>query len=266
VESPQNRAAREARDLERDRAARDGASLYLAWGVHLAREALDAGAPIARAFVSKGIERGAEGRDLLARLESTGADLLHTTDRVLESIAPGAGDQGVLLVVRRPPHDLSSILATGPTLLLLLHGVQDPGNVGSIARTALALGAQALVALDGSADPFSSRAARAAMGALFRLPVVSAKAVKALPAIQGAGLTLVAADAAGGRSPSDLDLRKPTAILLGSEGRGLPEELLRAATDRTHVAMTSAVASLNVHAAATVLLYEAARQRGGPAR
>ena len=261
VSSLQNPAVRLARGLERDRAAREKSGAYVVWGLHLAQEALAAAAPIERAFVTDVAGGSEEGREILARLAHA-VPVVKTNHRVLESIAAGSGDQGVVLVVRRSPIDLASILSRWPTLLLLAHGVQDPGNLGSMLRTSLALGADALIALEGCADPYSSRAARAAMGALFRLPVLTGAAAPVLAALRAAGLSLVAADTRGTARPEAVDLRAPVALVVGSEGRGLPEAIVAEATSRVRIPMATGAASLNVHAAAAALLYEAGRQRG----
>jgi TrmH family RNA methyltransferase len=249
--------------LERDRSERERRGAYVVWGLHLAQEALAASAPLERAFVSAAADRSAEGRSAVARLRRS-APVATTSDRVLESIAAGAGDQGFVLVVRRPAGDLASLLSGRPTLLVLAHGVQDPGNLGSTIRTALALGADALVALEGCADPYASRAARAAMGALFRLPVLAAGTERVLPALRAAGLALVAADVGGRERPDAIDLRPPIALALGSEARGLPPAILAEAAARARIPMARGCASLNVHAAAAALLYETMRQRGFP--
>jgi len=262
IDSPQNARVRLARSLERDRAARDRARTYLAWGIHLAQEALAAGAEVREAFVAPGLERDAEGRALLEHLRRAGVPVARAARRILESIVEGSGDQGIVMLVLRPERDLRSLMASAPTLLVAAHGVQDPGNLGSIIRTARALGAEALMALQGCADPFGSRAVRAAMGAQFTLPVGCADAASALAALRQAGVALVAADAAGPESPTEIDLRRPAAILVGSEGSGLPSPILEAADHRVRIPMAPGVGSLNVHAAAAALLYEAARQRG----
>jgi TrmH family RNA methyltransferase len=139
--------------------------------------------------------------------------------------------------------------------------LQDPGNLGSILRTALALGASGLIALPGCADPFGSRAVRAAMGAQFVLPVAAAEVGAFLALARAARLQLVAADPDAADPPPRIDLARPTVLLLGSEGGGLPVELLDAAQRRVRIPMARGVESLNVHAAASALLYEAARQR-----
>jgi TrmH family RNA methyltransferase len=262
VRSLQHPAVKEARRLEADAAERQRAGLAVAWGRHLAIEALRAGVGITRAFVSSALEADAEGRSIAADLAAAGIRALHVTDPVLDSIAPGSGDQGVLLIVRRPAWDLDALLLRRPVLVLAAHGVQDPGNLGTMRRTAHGLGATALLALDGCADPFSSRALRSAMGAAFRFPAPRLGTAAAIQALQSAGCALVAADPGGDRLPAGAPLRGPAAILLGSEGRGLPEELLAAAAARVRIPMAEGSESLNVAAAAAVLLYEARRQRG----
>jgi len=263
ISSPGNAAVRRARKLESDRSERERSGLYVVWGLHLAQEALATSATIERAFISDSAVRSDEGRSVVALLARS-ALVLRTSGQVLESIAAGAGDQGVVLVVARPPIGLDTLLAARPTLLLLAHGVQDPGNLGSMIRTALTLGADAMMALEGCADPYSSRAARAAMGALFRLPVLTGDSARVLPALRAAGLALIAADVRGTDRPDALDLKPHVALALGSEARGLPGAILAEAAARVRIPMAGGSASLNVHAAAAALLYEAMRQRGFP--
>ncbi len=262
VSSARNPQIRSARAIERDPAARAKERRYVAWGRHLAIEALDAGAPIEVAFVTAALETTDEGRRIAARLRAGAWPIVRTRPRVLDQIADGAGDQGVLLLVALPQRRLEDLCARRPTLLVIAHGVQDPGNLGSIARSALALSAGGLVALEGCADPFGSRVVRAAMGAHFRLPILRATTRESLPALRSAGLKLVAADPAGPDLPIDVDLRRRVALLLGGEGGGLPGSLLEEADRRVRVPMRRDVSSLNVHAAAAILLYEASRQRG----
>ncbi len=261
VVSPQNASVRRARALERDRALRERTKTYVAWGRHIALEALASRAPIRRAFVGPRLLETDEGRGIFRLLRERGVPQLRVTTRLLESILEGCGDQGVLLLAARPEHDLARILGAPSSLVLAAHGVQDPGNIGSILRSARALGASGFIALEGCADPFGSRAARAAMGTLFSLPVVATPAVRFLEALQGTGFHLVAADPAGTESPDVIDLVRPTVLMLGNEGAGLPRHLLEKADRRVRIPMAPGVISLNVHAAAVALLYEAARQR-----
>jgi TrmH family RNA methyltransferase len=262
VRSLQHPAVKEARRLEADASDRRKSGMAIAWGRHLALEALAAKAAIARAFVSSALQTDAEGRSIASALAGAGIKALPVTAAVLDGIARGAGDQGILLVVRRPAWDLQALLRRKPVLLLAAHGVQDPGNLGTMRRTAHGFGASALLTLDGCADPFSSRALRSAMGAAFGFPTPRLTTAAALEALRDAGCALVAADPQGDRLPSEAPLVASAAILLGSEGRGLPPDLLAAAAARVRIPLAAGSESLNVAAAAAVLLYEARRQRG----
>ena len=261
IRSAQHPALKEARRLEADTSARRKEGRAIAWGRHLALEALAAGLAIEQAFLAPDLEQEAEGRRIAAALDRAQAKALRVTTSLLDGIAAGAGDQGIVLVVRRAATTLADLLARRPTLLLAAHGVQDPGNLGSMIRSAHALGAGGLLTLEGSADPWSSRALRAAMGAAFRLPIVETKSEGALPALREAGLRIVAADATAAASPAAIDLRVPVILLVGREGAGLPRPLLDTADMRVGIPMAPGVDSLNVHAAAAILLYEARRQR-----
>jgi len=264
VTSAENPAVLEVRRLERDRKERDRKGVYLAWGLHLAGEALSAGAAIERAFVDSSGRSKAEMESLIARLETRGTSIVQVTARVLDAMAEGAGDQGVLLVLRRPDGSLDTAIASGATLVLVAHGVQDPGNLGSMARSALACGAGALVAAEGCADPFSSKVVRAAMGAHGRMPLIGERSDRALATLREAGFLVAAAEPGGGKRPDAVDLTRKVALLLGSEGGGLPPAILRGATERIRIPMSPSSSSFNVAAAAAILLYEIQRQRGFP--
>jgi TrmH family RNA methyltransferase len=262
VDSTQNALVKHARALERDRALRTSARTYLAWGIHLAEEALRARAPLRQAFLGPAIEKSDRESGLSRRLIASGVPIVRVTDRVLESIIQGSADQGVLLLAELPRTEAKSVLASTSPLVLAAHGVQDTGNLGSILRSARAMGAGGLIALEGSADPFGSRAVRAAMGTQFTLPAVSCTTADCLREAKAAGRRLVAADPGGTETPIDVDLARPILLLVGNEGAGLPRDILDAADRRVRIPMAPGVSSLNVHAAAAVLLYEAARQRG----
>ncbi len=262
IASAPNRLIREARALERDRSRRVDAGLYLAWGVHPAQETLRRQVEVVRALIGPALERTDEGTALLRDLEAVCPEVIHTTGKLLDTIITGCGDQGILVMLRRPVHDLQGILARSPTMLLVAHGIQDPGNLGSIVRTACAFGVNGLIVLEGCTDPYSSRAVRAAMGAQLCLPIASSTVTEAIDQLSRAGLQIAAADPAGNVLPAAVDFRRATALFVGSEGAGLPAAILRVASVRVRIPMQGEIASLNVHAASSALLYEAARQRG----
>jgi TrmH family RNA methyltransferase len=260
LESPRNPLAARLRRLERDRAERDREGVYLAWGIRLAGEALRARVRVRRALAGSALGLSAAGRTLRRDLERAGIETIETSTRVLEAIAAGSGDQGILLEVDRAAGG-AVLLPPGTTLAVIAHAIQDPGNLGSIIRSAWGFGAGAVLALEGCADPFGSRVVRGGMGAHFRIQVVSAGSGPALDAVRAAGLAIVAADPDGSERPHEIDLRRPVAICLGNEAAGLPPALLQRASFRVRVPMRAEVDSLNVHAAAVALLYETWRQR-----
>jgi TrmH family RNA methyltransferase len=147
-------------------------------------------------------------------------------------------------------------------LVLVLAGLQDPGNVGAIVRAAAAFGASGVVAIEGTANPFGWKALRGAMGGTFRLPIAARGSLPdVVAAAREVGVRLVAAVPRGGTPLPELDLRAPTAIVLGGEGAGLSAAVTAAVDETVSVPMQALVDSLNVAIAAALILYEAMRQR-----
>jgi TrmH family RNA methyltransferase len=149
--------------------------------------------------------------------------------------------------------------------VLVAVGVQNPGNLGGILRTAEAAGATGAYLVEGCADPFSWKALRGAMGSAFRLPHVRGlSAPAALDRLEARGVAVLATAADGETRYDEADLASPVALVLGGEGRGLPETIARRASARLRIPMAPGVESLNVGVAAGLVLFEAARQRRFP--
>jgi TrmH family RNA methyltransferase len=179
------------------------------------------------------------------------------SERVLRKMAYRAEPEGVLAVVEAPRRELPR---TG-TLYLVAVGIEKPGNLGAMARTADAAGADALVVAEAAADPWNPNAIRASTGAVFTLPVVEAT----LDEVRALDVSLVAATVDGATRYTDADFRGPTALAVGAEHAGLDERWRAAASAHVRIPTRGAAAdSLNASAAAAVLLFEAVRQRGGP--
>lgn len=251
------------RALRKDAALRRAEGVLLAEGTRLAEEALRAGMPVDTALVSPALSAGGAGRRLLERLWDRASAVVELGDDRLAALQDARSPQPVLLVVRRPEPALGAALAGrgGVPLVVVAWGVQDPGNLGSIVRTADAAGATGCVAV-GGADPTHPRAVRGTMGSIFRLPVARSEEKGLLDRLATAGLRRVGAAARGSVPYVHHDWRPPTALLLGSEGGGLSTSLVEACDDAVGIPMRSGVESLSVGAAAAVLLFEAARQRG----
>lgn len=176
------------------------------------------------------------------------------SERVLRHMAYRTEPEGVIAVVESPTHELPA----DATLVLVAVGVEKPGNLGAMARSAEAAGADALLVADGSFDPWNPNAVRASTGAVFTLPIVAASLEElcALP------LRRVAAVVGAETRYTDADLRVPTALIVGAEDHGLDRRWQAAAEDTVSIPVRGTAAdSLNASAAAAVLLFEAVRQR-----
>ncbi|MFM1873922.1 MAG: hypothetical protein RL398_3344 [Planctomycetota bacterium] len=249
--------------VQRFRDAADGKlpGLLLAEGPRLVREALSAGLRVQDAAVSP----RCTDQDLVRELEQRAATYLACNDEALARMSALDTPQGVAVLVERPQADAVALLGGGSApLVVIAAGVRDPGNLGSILRTAEAAGATGCITQKGGADPFRDKAVRGSMGSIFRLPVRHGLEVAAMLAfVRDHGLQLVVADGNSRIAHTQADLRRPTALVMGAEAAGVPAELLAAADVVVRIPLCEPVESLNVAVAAGVLLFEAQRQRGG---
>ncbi len=245
------------RDLHR-RKGRERRGLALAEGVRLVEEMLAAGVPCKGAAVAPALDSTPRGVRLKQRLLSAGASIETITDAELAEIAATEHAQGVVAVYQARVWSLAECAAVPRHPMVILDGVQDPGNVGTIARTALAFGASGLVALPGTADLTNPKCVRGAMGALFQLPHCHADDAAVLGMLAQRSIALWAmaldGDAVESGAPA-----APVALLLGNEGAGIRAELLARASRRVTIPIASAAESLNVAVAAGIVLYQATR-------
>jgi TrmH family RNA methyltransferase len=248
------------RDLHLRR-GRERRGLALAEGVRLLEEALAAGVPVRGAAVSPHLEGTARGLALKAALERAGVRLEPVSDRELDALADTDTPQGIVAVIEPPTWGWAALAPTASAPLLVLAGVQDPGNVGTILRSALALGAAGVVALKGTAELHNPKVVRGSMGALFRLPSVSADAADFLAWAASRGVELWAAEADGMPVSAAPRPSRPLALVVGNEGGGVPAELLLHSARKVAVPLAAGVESLNVAVAAAILLYEVTRAR-----
>ncbi len=189
---------------------------------------------------------------------------LKTTARLFESVAATEHPQGIAALVRPREWTFDDLIRRGIPLVVVLVGVQDPGNVGTAVRSAEAFAATGLLAAKGTADPWSAKALRASAGSALRLPIVRGIApAVAMAQLRVSGLRILAASSKQSAAGSPTDLREPCAILVGNEGAGLPAEIEKSADGIFAISIAQHVDSLNAGVAASVILYEAARQRAG---
>ena len=257
ISSRDNRWLKQFRQaLRAGQATEDG---YVgAEGIHVVEEALRAGLDIPAILVSSTGERYLEQ---LAPWLGPAVHLLRTTDRLFSGVADTQTPQGVAALVRPRTARFDDIVR-GAALVAVLCGIQDPGNVGTILRSAEAFGASGAVASRGTADPYAPKSLRASAGSALRLPILTGASLPILMAqLRVAGLQLCAASAREGAPPAEADLRGPVAFFIGNEGTGVPPEVERSCDQRILIPLSEAVESLNAAVAASILFYEAARQR-----
>jgi TrmH family RNA methyltransferase len=220
------------------------------------REALQADLAVTDVFV-RADDPGAS--DLRAECEASGATVLEVGDNVLKALADTASPQGVVAVAATPAFSLTD-LSEDADLVLVLAQVRDPGNAGTLARSAAAVGADCVVFSAGSVDPFGPKTVRASAGAVLRVPVDRTQPLdESLGTLRTKGFTILGADGRAETSLYDLDLTSPTAIVMGNEAWGLdPTAVLDASAS---IPMEPGVESLNVATAGSLFLFEALRQR-----
>src|ERR1700730_1628237 len=228
-------------------------------GLRILEEAIRSGLRFRAVFFS---ETGAARADRLLSQLGAQVKTLLLPDQLFAGVVPSETPQGVAALVRWKEFSLAEVLArsqTGP--LLVIAGVQDPGNLGTILRSAEAFGAGGVVLGEGTVSPFNPKVVRASAGSVFRLPVVRTSLPDALGRMQKSGLQLVATASHKGTLLDQAKFSEPLAIFIGSEGAGLPRDLIQAMDEVVAIPQAPQVDSLNVGVAASIVLYEVARRR-----
>lgn len=242
---------------------REREGLVLLEGQRLVMDALELGQEPTTLLVAEELLQGGASEQLLAAVSrlAEGA-VVRVPMSLLTSLSDTMTPQGVLAVLPQP----TLALPAAPSLVLVLDRIADPGNMGTILRSATGAGAQAAVLLPGCCDPWGPKPLRAGMGAQLRLPLLASSSWEEASRTLGEwGCSIVAADAGpGGVAHFALDWRQPRALVLGSEAHGVADEILSdGRTARCHIPMTSGIESLNAAMAGSVMLFEAQRQRLG---
>ncbi|MCL6588362.1 MAG: RNA methyltransferase [Firmicutes bacterium] len=247
----------------RQKKGRQEQRLYLAEGIHLASEAIKAGAPIRRFFWSSRLTATLEGELLLQELQRRFAGD-EVSEAVLEKICETENPQGVAITIALPENPVWD--PAGWRLGLIVDGLQDPGNVGTIIRTAWAAGVDGLLLTPGTADPYQGKAVRASQGGIFYQRIFQDLTPKQIMEQIGARagqtrIQLVAGDPGAIQNLFEIDLQPPTIFLIGNEGNGWRPEWEKKFLKRVKIPQPGGAESLNVSVATGILVYEAIRQR-----
>lgn len=256
ITSLQNPRVKMVRALRTRRRAREHEAAFVIEGVHLAREAVAAQVPARLVLFTEDLD--ARGRGLVNNLARLGAETEEVSPSVMAACSGTETPPGLVAVVAMPQLPPPS----RPDLVLLLDGLSDPGNLGTVLRTALAARVQQVLLTGDTVDPFNPKAVRAATGAHFHLPLRTVDASQVMATVEGLPLWL--AEARAGFPYTEVDWRAPCALIIGSEAHGPSAPVRRLPAQHVHIPINPDSESLNAAVAAGVLLFEIARQRGLP--
>jgi RNA methyltransferase, TrmH family len=229
-------------------------------GAELLNTALDAGSPIESVYVADGGRGVSAVATVVERAFATGARVFDLAPGVLERLADTVTPQPVLAVVGFTPSPLSDLERS--SLVMVFADVRDPGNAGTMIRTADAAGVDAVVCCDGTVDPTNPKTVRSSAGSLFHVPlVIGGEVTEVLDRCRGWGLSSVGAEVHQGTDYTSFDWRRRVALVLGNEASGLDPEVRERLDHQVSIPMVGKAESLNVSVSAAVLCFEALRQR-----
>jgi TrmH family RNA methyltransferase len=255
VQSRQNTRVKELR-LALRKGEKNSSGRVALEGLHLVEEAVRSGLHLPTIFVKAGNQGLLQHLDLSSRTE-----ILELPPDVFSSAVSTESPQPIAALAEAPEFSLETILSNRNPIILVSAGLQDPGNLGTIIRSAEAFGAAGLIALPGTVSIWNPKTLRASAGSAFRLPVVQAKEDELFSLLRARRIRSVSTTVKSGIPAQQLDFLQPSALFIGNEGSGLPDKILRACDTHVTIPCPGQVESLNAAVAASILLYEASRQR-----
>jgi RNA methyltransferase, TrmH family len=261
VESKQNARLKELRKALSSPGRGVGALVGIE-GPKLIEEALRAGLRVKTIFVAQSPDRASER--ILAKLSlPRESEILHLPKKFLDQALATETPQSIAALIEPPRWSWSHVLNQNQekTLVIVLAGLQDPGNLGTILRSAEAFGATGVVSLPGTVSAWNTKAVRASAGSVFRVPLIAASEADCFARLHEAGVKISATTSRGAKSADRVDLSGPVALIIGNEGNGVPGAFAAQADGTITIPFPGPVESLNAAVAASVLLYEASRQR-----
>ena len=250
----------------RDRRERDRTGRTIVDGGRETLRALDGGARVVEAYVCEPLITSIDARTAVARLRGAGTKVVTMSAAVFEKVAFGERSDGVVAIVEVPATDIDLLRLPSDPLLLVVEAVEKPGNLGAIVRTADGAGVDAVIAASPITDVFNPNAIRASLGTVFTVPIAMAPTTEVLAWLRRVPVRIVVARVDAEALYTDVDLRGPVGIVVGNEAGGLSATWSAPEVIAVRLPMLGEADSLNVSAAAAILLYEARRQRGSPDR
>ncbi len=246
----------------RDRKERDRLQLTVLEGYRELSRSMDAGVKLLDCFYCPEMFLGENEKALLERAARQGSELFETTPEVLAKLAYRDRPEGLIAVAQARRHTLESMPAKRDGLYLVAETIEKPGNLGSLLRSADAAGASGVIVCDKRTDIYNPNVIRASTGAIFSMPLAECSSEEAFKWLKANGISILSATPHATDVHSDADMKRGVAIVVGAEQYGLSQFWMDSSDMNVRIPMLGRMDSLNVATAATILLYEAARQRG----
>jgi TrmH family RNA methyltransferase len=259
--SPQNPKIKLVRQLQQKK-FRDKEKKFVVEGIHLVEEIIKT-TPNSQLPTPK-IEyivysEGLKDKKVIKKLLDLEIECYEVGDKVMDSLAQTETPQGILAVVQKPEYRIEDVL-TEDALIVICIGISDPGNLGTIIRTADAVGASGVLLSENCVDLYNDKVIRATQGAIFHLPVVEGKISETVKRLNGKTIKIVAAVLGVKKDYREIKYKLPVAVMIGSESRGIPQDILALTDEQVKIPIYGQAESLNAAVAAGVILYEIVRQ------
>jgi TrmH family RNA methyltransferase len=250
----------------RDRRERDRTGRTVVDGAREIRRAIDAGADLVEVFVCEPLLAGPDARAALDSLRDRGLPVQATSEPVFAKLAFGERSEGLVAIARIPSLGLDDLALPADPMVAVVEGVEKPGNLGAILRSADGAAVDAVIAASPRTDLFNPNAIRASAGTIFTVPLAAGPTPGVLTWLRDRGLRIVAARVDAAQAYTDVDMTGPLALVVGAEAEGLGDAWSVPDVVAVHLPMLGIADSLNVSVSAAILFYEARRQRGEPGR
>lgn len=260
ITSPSNPKIKQALDIKNKR-GKHKHNTFIIEGPNLIEMALAFGQQINEVFFTNRFSSKKDGQKLLRQVSKATNELFEITDQLLNKLADTETPQGIIAIAAYKPIALEEITFKSIPLIIIVDGVQEPGNFGTIIRTSDAAGADAVIILKGTCDAFMQKTLRATAGSIFNIPIVYAETDTLLEWLKSKAIQLIVTALDSRESIFDADLKKPLAFIFGNEAHGVSAMLKKKADLTLKIPLIGKAESLNVSASAAICLYEAVRQR-----
>lgn len=245
----------------RQKKTRKSSGKFLIEGIHLVSEAMRAGL-VERVIYSESVLRTFEGKDLVGRIISSAIPSEEANEKVIRYLSEVETPQGIIASVKPKNPDIGSLFEAADPLIVVACAVQDPGNLGTMIRTADAAGCSGIILSAGTVDPYNDKVIRASSGSIFHLNIVKIDDIIELAsALKRRGVRIISTYVGAEKDYFSVDLGGPVAVMIGSESKGLPPDVERLSDESVSIPMVGGAESLNAAVSCAVILYEALRQR-----